>query len=102
MCQNQTLSDSSAPLAVDLRNEVTRLMREGKSDSQIKAFLVDRYGEFVLYRPSMSGRNAVLWFGPFVLLAIGALVWWRLGRRRTTSGHAAEDALRRVDEIIGR
>ncbi|MGE0312660.1 MAG: cytochrome c-type biogenesis protein CcmH [Lautropia sp.] len=102
VCQNQTLADSNAPLAMDLRIEVTRLMREGKSDSQIKRFLVDRYGEFVLYRPSLSGRNAVLWFGPFALLAIGALVWWRLGRGRSIADASADDALRRVDEIIGR
>lgn len=64
VCQNQSLADSSAPLAQDLRNEVARLMAGGADDSAIKRFLVDRYGEFVLYRPAVSGRNALLWFGP--------------------------------------
>ncbi len=102
VCQNQTLADSNAPLAIDLRNEVIRLMREGKTDPQIKSYLVDRYGEFVLYRPSVSARNAVLWFGPFALLLVGALVWWRLGRRRPAAPASADEALRRVDEILGR
>lgn len=101
VCQNQTLSDSNAPLAQDLRNEVARLMVSGKSDAEIKHFLTDRYGEFVLYRPTFSTRNAVLWVGPFLLLAVGVIAWWRLGRRRQSS--EADDAdLARVDELLDR
>ena len=101
VCQNQTLSDSNAPLAQDLRNEVARLMVSGKSDDEIKHFLTGRYGEFVLYRPTFSVRNAVLWVGPFLLLAVGVLGWWRLGRRRQSS-EAGEADLARVDELLGR
>ncbi|MGE0799306.1 MAG: cytochrome c-type biogenesis protein [Lautropia sp.] len=102
VCQNQTLADSNAPLAQDLRNEVLRLMASGADDRGIKSYLVDRYGEFVLYRPSVSARNALLWFGPFLLLAIGAVAWWRLGRRRVPAAASADDALRRVDELLKR
>ena len=101
VCQNQALADSNAPLAQDLRNEVARLMVAGKSDVEIKHFLTDRYGEFVLYRPTFSARNALLWAGPFILLAIGAVSWWRLGRRRQ-AGEASEADLARVDALLGR
>jgi cytochrome c-type biogenesis protein CcmH len=70
VCQNQSLVDSNAPLAQDLRAEVLRLMASGRDDREIKSFLVDRYGEFVLYRPALSLRNSLLWIGPFALLAI--------------------------------
>ncbi len=92
VCQNQSLADSDAPLAQDLRDEVVRLIASGRDDRAIKSFLVDRYGEFVLYRPALSARNAVLWVGPFLLLLIGAIAWWRLGRtadQATTVGAAA-------------
>ena len=101
VCQNQTLSDSNAPLAQDLRNEVARLMVAGKTDDEIKHFLTDRYGEFVLYRPAFSARNALLWVGPFLLLAVGVFAWWRLGRRRHSS-EAGEADLARVDELLDR
>ena len=71
MCQNQSLADSNAQIAVDLRREVLQLMREGRSDQEVRDFLVARYGEFVLYRPKMGAKTALLWFGP-LLLAIGA------------------------------
>ncbi|MET4678976.1 cytochrome c-type biogenesis protein CcmH [Stenotrophomonas rhizophila] len=82
-CQNQSLADSNAQIAHDLRREVLVLMQQGNSDAQIKQFLVDRYGEFVLYRPPMEARNALLWFGPPVALLIGAgvLIW--VVRRRS-------------------
>ncbi len=82
-CQNQSLADSNAQIAHDLRREVLALMQQGKSDAQIKQFLVDRYGEFVLYRPLMDTRNSLLWFGPLALVLGGAgvLVW--VVRRRS-------------------
>jgi len=64
MCQNQSLADSNAQIARDMRREVLSLMREGHDDAQIKRFLVDRYGEFVLYRPEVSSHTWLLWFGP--------------------------------------
>jgi cytochrome c-type biogenesis protein CcmH len=72
MCQNQSLADSNALIAQDLRREVLGLMREGKSDEQIKQFLVARYTEFVLYQPRVGPSTWLLWFGPALLLAAGA------------------------------
>jgi cytochrome c-type biogenesis protein CcmH len=74
MCQNQSLADSNAQIARDLRREVLVLMREGRSDAQIKQFLVARYGEFVLYRPRMETATWLLWFGPALLLLAGGVV----------------------------
>ena len=82
MCQNQSLADSNAQIAVDLRREVLQLMRQGKDDAQIKDFLVARYGEFVLYRPQVESKTWLLWFGPLlVLLAGGVLVAGAVRRR---------------------
>ena len=83
VCQNQTLADSDAPLAADLRREVRELAVAGKSDDDIRRFLTARYGDFVLYDPPVQRNTWLLWFGPFALLLIGALVWWRMARRRT-------------------
>ena len=99
VCQNQTLADSGADLAVDLRNEVLRQMAAGRDDRQIKDHLVARYGEFVLYRPTLSARNLALWFGPAVLLAIGATVLWRVARHRPAG---AGPAPARDDERVAR
>jgi cytochrome c-type biogenesis protein CcmH len=77
VCQNETLAESRAELAVDLRREIREQMKEGRTDTQITAFLTDRYGDFVLYRPPVKASTYPLWFGPFVLLA-GAL--WALYR----------------------
>ena len=104
VCQNQTLADSNAELAVDLRNEVLRQMAAGRDDREIKTRLVERYGEFVLYRPEVSPRNAVLWAGPAVLLAIGAVVLWRLARRRPAQRAPDRDdveaRLARVERLL--
>jgi cytochrome c-type biogenesis protein CcmH len=99
VCQNQTLADSNADLATDLRNEVLRQMSAGRDDTQIKDNLVARYGEFVLYRPTYSGRNLALWAGPAVLLALGAFLMWRISRARRTSAASVvdESQLKRVD-----
>ena len=82
VCQNQTLADSNAPLAEDLRREVRALAVAGKDDEQIKQFLVARYGDFVLYDPPVKRITWLLWFGPFALLALGAGIWWLVTRRR--------------------
>ena len=81
-CQNQNLADSNSPIASDLRREVHRMIEEGKTDDQITEFMVDRYGEFVLYKPRKSNMTWALWYGPFVLLAIGVVVVLMLGKRR--------------------
>ena len=82
MCQNQSLADSNALIALSLRREVLELMRAGKSDAQIKDFLVQRYGEFVLYKPRVEGRTWLLWLGPVAILLAGAVVVVVLVRRR--------------------
>jgi cytochrome c-type biogenesis protein CcmH len=81
MCQNQSLADSNAQIAHDLRREVLDLMREGRSDADIERFLVARYGEFVLYRPRVESKTWLLWFGPALLLLAGGVVVARIVRR---------------------
>ena len=82
VCQNQNLADSDAPLAQDLRKEIYDMMMAGQSDDQIKTFLVERYGDFVLYRPAMKGNTLALWLIPLVLLAGGAVVVFFTVRNR--------------------
>lgn len=72
-CQNQNIAESNSPIANDLRGEISRMIREGKSDDQIVDFMVARYGDFVLYDPRLSPRTALLWLGPGVLLLAGGL-----------------------------
>ncbi len=85
-CQNQSLADSNAQIAHDLRREVLTLMQEGRSDAEIKQFLVDRYGEFVLYRPRMQGSTLLLWLLPGALLLAGtALLVVQVRKRRQGS-----------------
>lgn len=81
-CQNQTIKDSNAFLASDLRREIRRLMVEGKTDAEIYDFLVTRYGEFALYRPRMSGKTLILWIAPAIFIGLGALVTIRVVRGR--------------------
>lgn len=91
MCQNQSLADSDAQIAQDLRREVLQLMQQGKTDAQVKQFLVERYGEFVLYQPQVSSSTWLLWFGPGVLLLAGAVVVWRIVASRSRSGRVPAD-----------
>lgn len=81
-CQNQNLADSNSPIAADLRKEVYQLLQQGKADSEIVNFMVDRYGEFVLYRPRVSQLTYVLWFGPIVLILGGMLIVVVIVRRK--------------------
>lgn len=85
VCQNQTLADSNAPLAEDLRREVREMIAKNMSDQEIIDFLVERYGDFVLYRPPLRATTTVLWIGPFLLLAIGATALILTVRRRQKS-----------------
>jgi cytochrome c-type biogenesis protein CcmH len=84
VCQNQTIKDSNAFLAADLKREIRRLMVEGKTDAEIYDFLVARYGDFVLYSPRKSGKTLVLWIAPFLFIAIGGVVALRVVRGRMT------------------
>jgi len=88
VCQNESLADSNAPLAIDLKNEVRARMAAGESDAQIKKFLVDRYGNFVIYRPPFNAATLLLWLGPLLLAVIGILAVWRTMR----AGGAADGA----------
>ena len=90
VCQNQTLADSNAPLAEDLRREVRTLALSGKSDAEIRTFLVARYGDFVLYDPPVKESTWLLWFGPFLLLGGGAIAWLAIVRRRRRQDASAD------------
>ncbi|MEO4048399.1 cytochrome c-type biogenesis protein [Pseudomonas sp. CAU 1711] len=81
-CQNQNIADSNAPIATDLRREIFRMLEEGRSDKEIVDFLVMRYGDFVMYKPPLDSRTWLLWYGPFALLGLGALVLAVLVLRR--------------------
>ena len=82
VCQNQTIADSHADLAVDLRQQVRELLQKGRTPDQIRQYMTDRYGDFVLYRPPLKASTAVLWLGPAVLLAIALLALVVVIRRR--------------------
>lgn len=82
-CQNQSLADSPVGLAGDLRREVRELVMAGKTDQQIRDWMTDRYGDFILFRPRFSAQTAWLWLAPFVLLATGVLVAARIIRQRS-------------------
>ena len=82
VCQNETLAASQADLAVDLRRQIREQMRQGKSDAEIKEYLTQRYGDFVLYRPPIKATTYLLWFGPFILLAVGGVVQYLIIKRR--------------------
>jgi len=92
MCQNQSLADSNAQIARDLRGEILRLMREGRNDAQIEDYLVARYGEFVLYKPRVEASTWLLWFGPALVLLAGAFVVIGIVRRRSRNPVSADDA----------
>jgi len=91
VCQNQTIAESRADLAMDLKKEIREQIKAGKSDDQIKQFLVDRYGDFVLYKPPFKAITALLWGGPFLLLVGGVIALFVYLRRRR--GKVAQAAL---------
>jgi cytochrome c-type biogenesis protein CcmH len=103
VCQNQTLADSNAPLAEDLRREVREMIAKNMSDKEIIDFLVQRYGDFVLYRPPWKTTTTLLWIGPFLLLAGGAIALVRTLRRRgqmVTDSAVTDEEHRRVEELL--
>ena len=81
VCQNQTLAESNAPLAVDLRNQMREQLSKGASEREVREFMVARYGDFVLYKPPFKASTAALWLGPFALLLIGIVLLVRRVRR---------------------
>lgn len=103
VCQNETLADSRADLAEDLRKQIREQMKAGKSDKEIIAFLTARYGDFVLYKPPMKSTTYLLWFGPFVLLVGGTAVLFRFLRRRRDmiqEKPLSLDERKRAEEIL--
>lgn len=85
VCQNQDLADSNAELAKDLRLQVYQLVKEGKSDSEINEYLTSRYGDFILFKPPVKAVTLLLWFGPFLFLLLGFLIFWRTCFKRITN-----------------
>jgi len=103
VCQNQSLVDSDAELAHDLRAEVYDMIQAGKSDDEIVTFLVARYGDFVLYNPPVKPSTWLIWFGPFVLLLIAAVMLLRSIRRQQTASTAeiSSEDRERLNAILG-
>jgi len=99
VCQNESIDDSDAELAQDLRRIVREQVQAGRTDGEIKAFLTDRYGEFVLMKPSFSAGNLALWFGPFLVVALGVgLLLLRL-RNRTPEAELSQDETERLRRL---
>ncbi|MCG4453660.1 cytochrome c-type biogenesis protein CcmH [Pseudomonas sp. MMS21-TM103] len=104
-CQNQNIADSDAPIAMDLRAEVYRMMGEGQSNEQIIDFLVSRYGDFVLYKPPVTARTLLLWYGPAGLLLsgfvlLGVVVLRRRGRKSVGSSGLSADEQQRLAALL--
>lgn len=104
VCQNQSLADSHSDFAIDLRREMRDMMKQGKTDAEIVDFMVQRFGDFVLFRPPMKTTTVLLWFGPFILLLIGgtALVISLMRRRRRIDETplSAQD-INRAEQLLG-
>jgi len=101
VCQNQTLADSNAPLAVDLRNQIREQLTAGKSEQDVMDFMVARYGDFVLYRPPLKATTLALWIGPFVFLVAGMwLLARRLARRRPAEPELSDAERARAAKLL--
>ena len=101
VCQNQTIAESNADLASDLRREVYRMVEDDRNAEEIAGFMVARYGDFVLYRPPLQERTVLLWAGPFLLAAIGlAMLGVQLRRRRRTATPLGAGERERVQRIL--
>jgi cytochrome c-type biogenesis protein CcmH len=103
VCQNQSLADSDAELAHDLRAEVYEMVQDGKSDAEIVEFLVARYGDFVLYKPPVKPSTYLLWFGPFALMILAGVLLLRAVRRqkRTATAEISAADRKRLDDLLG-
>lgn len=101
VCQNQTIADSNAELAIDLRNQVREKLAQGMSEKDILAYMVQRYGDFVLYRPPVKVTTWLLWFGPFLLLAVGFFfLLLKLSRRRIQVDALPESEMQRAAQLL--
>lgn len=103
VCQNESLAGSRSDLANDLRREIRKLILEGKTDEQIRSFMVERYGDFVLYRPPVKPITWLLWIGPFVILLggiIGLLIYLRRRNESVPSATLSDEENRRIDALL--
>ena len=101
VCQNQSLAESNAGLAVDLRNQIREQLARGASEREVVDFMVTRYGDFVLYRPPLKASTFLLWLGPFVLLIAGIYVLIRrIRRQRTMHGQLSEAERLRAEQLL--
>ena len=100
VCQNQTLADSNAPLAVDLRNTIREQLAKGASEREVVDFMTARYGDFVLYRPPFKAATALLWAGPFLLLAFGVVLLVRRIRKRPEEPALADEERARAARLL--
>ncbi len=103
VCQNESLSGSRSELAQDLRREIRDLIKQGKTDAEIRTFMVDRYGDFVLYRPPVKPITWLLWIGPFVLMIAGIVALLMYLRRRNTQvakTTLSDDENKRIDALL--
>lgn len=101
VCQNQTLADSHAELAIDLKNQVREKLASGMSNQDVINYMVERYGDFVLYRPPVKGTTWVLWFGPFLLLVAGIVILFKkLARRRAADEELPDTELKRAAALL--
>jgi cytochrome c-type biogenesis protein CcmH len=101
VCQNQTIADSQASLAVDLRNQIRDQLKSGKSEQEIKDYMVARYGDFVLYRPPLKASTVALWVGPFLLLVLGIWIFYRrISRRRGPEPQLSQAERERAAKLL--
>ena len=100
VCQNQTIADSNAALAQDLRNQIREQLKAGKSERDVIDFMVARYGDFVLYRPPFKATTVALWTGPFVLLALGAWLLFRRVKKKTPAPELTDAERRRAAQLL--
>lgn len=103
VCQNQNLADSNAELAQDLRKKVYEMVMEDKSNKVIQEYMVDRYGDFVLYRPPFKMRTALLWIGPFIILGTGLILLFTfiIKRNKNNTLTLSDDDRERVNRLLG-
>lgn len=100
-CQNTNLAGSDAGLALDLKDRVYEQLMAGRSDQEIRDYMISRYGDFITYNPPVRGSTYILWYGPFVLLAVVALVIWRRAlRQKPTSKPLTADEAKRLQALL--
>jgi cytochrome c-type biogenesis protein CcmH len=102
-CQNQNLAGSDAPIAKDLKDRTYQLLQDGKTDSEIRDYMVERYGDFISYKPPVRGSTYALWFGPFaLLLVVVAVLIWRRKKVTPPASHLNADETARLAELLKR